>query len=322
MSYQIEKYRDLCRKEASIPIFSQDWWLDVTAGHGNWDVSIVERDGEIIAAMPFMYTITKKFILITQPPLTQSLGPWLGALSAKYAKRLGQEKDLFNELIAGLPLFDHFSQNWHFKYTNWLPFFWKGFQQTTKYTYVLPDLSDREKLWSGLQENIRTDIRKAQIKFNLKIRSDLTLDHFIALHRLTFERQNIKLPVSLDLIRQLDQACLQKGARKIFIAEDALGKHHAGVYIVWDSNSAYYLMGGGDPALRNSGATSLCLWSAVQFSSTVTKSFNFEGSMIESIERFFRGFGPLQKPYFSISKTPSRILRIRAKLSELLLCFK
>ena len=61
MSSQIEKYRVLCREEPSIPIFSRDWWLDVTAGPGNWDVSIVERDGKIVAAMPFMHIKIKNF---------------------------------------------------------------------------------------------------------------------------------------------------------------------------------------------------------------------------------------------------------------------
>ena len=65
---------------------------------------------------------------------------------------------------------------------------------------------------------------------------------------------------------------------------------------------AYYLQGGNHPDLRNSGAASLVMWEAIQFASTVTQQFNFAGSMIPSIERFFRGFGATQVPYFSIYK--------------------
>jgi hypothetical protein len=85
---------------------------------------------------------------------------------------------------------------------------------------------------------------------------------------------------------------------------------HAGIYVVWDEQSAYYLMGGGDPELRSSGATSLCMWEAIKFVSTKTKSFDFEGSMIERVERFFRAFGAIQTPYFSITKTDSRVFKI------------
>lgn len=55
--------------------------------------------------------------------------------------------------------------------------------------------------------------------------------------------------------------------------------------------------------LRNSGATSLLMWEAIKFASTVSKKFDLEGSMLEPVERFFRGFGTVQKPYFTISKT-------------------
>ncbi|KZZ15518.1 hypothetical protein A3751_17170 [Oleiphilus sp. HI0080] len=56
------------------------------------------------------------------------------------------------------------------------------------------------------------------------------------------------------------------------------------------------------------------MWEAIKFASTVTKRFDFEGSMIEPIERFFRGFGAMQKPYFQISHTPNRWLRLAKAL--------
>ena len=75
----------------------------------------------------------------------------------------------------------------------------------------------------------------------------------------------------------------RKECRKIFIAVDKNGIAHAGAYIVWDENSAYYLLAGSDPKFRNSGAMSFCLWEAIKFSSNVTKEFNFEGSMINQL---------------------------------------
>ena len=37
--------------------------------------------------------------------------------------------------------------------------------------------------------------------------------------------------------------------------------------------------------------------------SKVTQRFDFAGSMIKSVERFLRGFGATQVPYFAITKT-------------------
>ena len=304
-------YRHLCTNESSIPIFSRDWWLDALCGADNWDVSLVEQKGTVMAAMPYFIKHRAFFTLLGQPPLTQTLGPWLRPSNKKYARRLAQEKRILQDLIGQLPPFDYFNQNWHFSQTNWLPFFWNGFSQTTRYTYILPDLTDEKKLWSDLLENIRREIRKALNRFKLRIRDDLDMDSFLALNRLTFSRQGKKLPYSEELVRQLDTACIQHGCRKIFIAEDDKGNHHAGVYIIWDENSAYYLMGGADPELRNSGATSLCMWHAIRHASSVTRRFDFEGSIIEPVERFFRAFGAVQTPYFNITKTNLRLLRLR-----------
>lgn len=307
MDAKQQTYRKLCESEPSIPIFSQAWWLDATAGEQAWSAALVERGGRVVAALPYANRYLHGFVVCMQPRLTQKLGPWFAPMEGKAATILGQQKELMDELIDQLPRFDHFQQDWHYTNTNWLPFFWRGYKQTTRYTYVLPDLRCQTVLWDGLQSNIRKEIRKASDRFKLRVRDDLGIDAFLPLNRLVFDRQGRKFPYSEDYAKQIDAACQARGARRILIAEDDEGRHHAGIYMVWDECSAYYLMGGGDPKLRNSGATSLCMWEAIKFASSVTKTFDFEGSMLESVERFFRAFGAEQKPYFSVYKTPSKI---------------
>lgn len=304
-----DRYRKLCEEEATIPIFSRDWWLDLVCGDA-WDVCLVEKSDQILAAMPYCLKKQYGFTLLTQPKLTQTLGPWLRPSGAKYSNRLGQEKDLLTGLIDQLPYFDYFHQNWHHANSNWLPFYWKGFNQTTRYTYRLPNLNNLDLIWSGFRENIRGDIRKASNRFNLSVRTDLTIEDFLALNIQTFSRQGLGAPYSPAFVRLLDRVCSDHHVREIFIAEDELGQRHAGVYIIWDEQSAYYLMGGGNPSLRSSGAASLCMWEAIKFAATKTNSFDFEGSMIEPIERFFRAFGAVQTPYFAVSKTQSRIIEV------------
>lgn len=301
-------YRQLCNSEPTIPIFSRDWWLDAVCGK-DWDVCLVEKGGKVVATMPYHFRANRLGMkVICQPQETQTLGPWLRSSDAKNANRLGHEKDLLTKLIDQLPEFSQFHQNWNHANTNWLPFYWRGFEQTTRYTYRLPDLSDLDRVWAGFRENIRGDIRKAAGRFNLVVQSNLSIEDFLKLNSKTFERQAMALPYTETFLKRLDDACLEHEARAIFIAVDPEGRHHAGAYIVWDSESAYYLMGGGDSELRSSGATSLCMWAAIQHAATVTKCFDFEGSMIEPVERFFRAFGAVQTPYFSISKTQSRII--------------
>lgn len=317
MTTNLNKYRIFCALEPSIPLFSQAWWLDVTAGDGHWDVALVEVGGEIVASMPYVKRARYGLTILSQPAMTQSLGPWVRDKGGKSATKLAREKELMEALIAQLPRFHHYSQNWSWRNTNWLPFYWAGFQQTTRYTYILQNLSDQEVLWKGLRENIRTDIRKASSRFNLRVRHDLSIGDFLPLNAMTFGRQRLAVPYAEQFLRNLDDACKENDCRRILIAEDQQGRRHAGVYIAWDTESAYYLMGGGDPELRNSGATSLCMWEAIKFAAGVTRRFDFEGSMLEPVERFFRAFGAAQTPYFSISKTPSRLLRAVHSLREL-----
>ncbi len=289
-------------------IFSQPWWLEAVAP-GAWGEVTVEKGGGLFARLPYTIKKHRGLTLLTMPPLTQTLGPWLRPYPGKYTNQLSEERELMSALIRQLPEFDFFRQNFHYAVTNWLPFHWHGFDQTTRYTYVIEQLNDVDAVWKETRQNIRTDVRKAE--GILRIRDDLGLEAFLDLNEMTFKRQGLSLPYSHELAARVDEACKARGCRKIFFAEDVEGRLHAAVYIVWDEESAYYLMGGSDPRLRNSGATSLAMWEAIQFAASVTQSFDFEGSMIEPVERFFRAFGAKQKRYFQVSKINSLLLKMR-----------
>jgi hypothetical protein len=308
-------YRELCAQEPTIPLFARDWWLDAAAGEANWDVAVVQGGSEIVAAMPYMLKKRFGFTVVGQPTLTPSLGPWMRSHTGKDV--IGQQKKLQEELLNQLPRFDYFLQSWHRNQTNWAPFYWGGFTQTTRYTYVLHDLSDEKKLWDGLHGNIRREIKKASERFALRVRDIDNIDTFLSLNRKVYERQGVSRNFSDALVKRIDRACAARNCRKILVAEDEAGLAHSGVYLVWDEHSAYYLMGGSDPKLRTSGAASLCMWEAVRHAASVTRQFDFEGSMIEPIERFFREFGAAQVPFFHLTKTPSRLLRTWQFLADL-----
>lgn len=313
-----KRYRQFCQSERSIPIFSRDWWLDAACGEENWDVCCVERGNEIVASMPYCINVRYGLTFLHHPPLTQILGPWLQKTNAQSGTVLAREKELMQMLIDQLPRFASFSQSWHHSCKNWLPFFWNGFSQTTRYTYILPDLSEIDAIWNGMLGNVRRDIRKARDRYNLVVRDDLPFDRFLALNELTFRRQGLKRPYSEDLALRLFEASSARRCCRSFIAVDEAERAHAGAFIVWDENSAYYLLGGADPDLRNSGAGSLCLWEAIQYASTVTRAFDFEGSMIEPIEKAFRAFGATQTPFFRVTKTDSRFLMLHRMIRSFL----
>ena len=311
-----QNYRDFCNNESSIPIFSRDWWLDAVCGKDGWNVALIENNNhQIVASLPFRIKKKRGFTYLTMPRLTQTLGPWISSIETNYANKSASEKKVMNGLLKQLPAHDLFLQNFHHSITNWLPFYWQDYSQTTRYTYVIPDLSNLDLIWSGFRGKIRTDIRKA--KKNIQVCNDLGLDTFYRLNAMTFERQGAKIPYNFDYVERIDKAAAARNARRIIFAKDKKGRIHAATYIIWDQNSSYYLMGGANPELRNSGAQSLLTWEAIRFSSTVTKQFDFEGSMIESVERSFRAFGARQIPYFQIKKVNSRLLKLIVAISTL-----
>lgn len=288
-------------------VFFQPWWLQgVSPDH--WDVAVVERGGEVAAVLPYVYKVRLgRYRLIELPYLTFYLGPWLRENHAKYVNKLSEEKDLMTELIEKIPQFASFKQWFHPSVTNWLPFYWKGFKQTTRYTYLIEDTRNLNEIWSGTRENIKTDVRKAQKQ--LEVIEDPNVEQFLEQQKTTFARQGKPLPYPEEVFRRLDSACASRGARKILIAQDSQKNIHASVYLVWDSTTVYSLLRGSDPVLRNSGATSLLIWKAIEFASSETKRFDFAGSWIESIERFVRAFGAKQTPFFEVSKMNSKIVR-------------
>src|SRR5438552_2097817 len=79
---------------------------------------------------------------------------------------------LATELIDQLGEPATFHQNFHENFSDWLPFCWRGFTQTTRYTYVLQDISNPATLWNNLRSNCRRDLRLAK-KNGITIKKDM-----------------------------------------------------------------------------------------------------------------------------------------------------
>jgi hypothetical protein len=302
---KVEEYNDFVASSPQGTLFCTTWWLDAVAP-GQYEVLSVKKGGTIHAAWPIvLFRRSVRGGFIGMPPLT----PWLGILyrppaSPKLTTRLSNEKELAVALIEKVPAFGSLAVNFHRSFDYWLPLYWQSFEQMTRYTYVLLDLSDLDVIWDGMRSNIRREIRKAR-KEDVGVTDITDIDSFLEIHKMTFERRGMKLPYDEEIVHRIDIACRAHNCRKMLAARGSEGDIHAVAYIVWDDKSAYYLMGGGDPDKRTSGATSLLMWEAIQFAATVTQAFDFEGSMIESVERFFRAFGATPCPYYAISKVNS-----------------
>ncbi len=306
-----ERYRVFSEKERDLPIYSKACWLDAVCGEEHWDVILIENANEIIASMP--YQIKKRFgcfTIISMPQLTQTMGPYIKyPPHQRYEKRLSYEKKIMNQMIKALPKFDKFTQTFHHSITNWLPFYWAGFEQSTKYTYIISKDQTLDDIFSAFSHANRSQIRKAEKHIQI-IESD-DLNKLYKYDEMTFERQGLPIAYSYEYLKNIDDSFKKSHNKKTLFAIDNEGQIHTAIYLIWDERSVFFIISGSDPALRNGGAHNLLVWKAIQFAHKNNLDFDFEGSMIHGIERFIRGFGAIQKPYFEITKTNSLILQFR-----------
>jgi hypothetical protein len=312
-----EEYRKICDKNPEIPVFSQAWWLDVATDHEEWDVVIVKNNETILGTMPYIYRKKYFFTELTIPLLSQNLGPYIFyPKNQTYIKRLHFEKKVMISLINGLPEYDFFYQNFHYSLKNWLPFYWKDFQQTTRYTYVLEDLTDLDKVFNKFSLAKRQNIKKARKLVQVKY--DLPSREFFNFHDKVLKSQDKKITYSYKTFKKRYEEGYKRNQAKSFYAVDKENNIHAALFIIWDMQSAYALIGPIDPKYKSSGAFTLLIWEAICFAATVSTKFDFEGSMIENVENSYNQFGGIQRQYFSIKKYNSILLKLKNCFNEII----
>lgn len=297
-----EKYQKFCEMNKDIPIFSCWWWMEVVT-NGAWDVLLYEKNNEVVGSLVYYRTKTEKGIVIQRPVLTQNNGIYIKyPKNIKAAQKAAMYEEIVNALLDGLEQLniDYYEQNYHYSITNWLPMFWRGYHEITRYTYVIEDTSDMKKVESEFGASVRSSLKRAEKR--VQIQDDITQEEFYKINEKTFSRQNYKIPFSFELFKKLDDVLVERNCRKMYYAKDVQGNIHGVAYYVWDNTSVYYLLSGADPQFRSSQGQTLLVYKGIQLAHELGKKFDFEGSVLPHVEPFVRRFGGIQKPYFRITK--------------------
>jgi hypothetical protein len=281
-------------------VFCRSWWLRAVC-QDRFQICALRKGGRLVAGIPLPFHRKAGVTSITMPALTQTLGPiLLPSSKTTYEGRLSDEMELLEELVAAVPKSHIFSMHFHYNLTNWLPFCWAGYQQTTRYTYIIPDLTDLNAVFSSFAHSKRANIRKAEGL--VTVHTDLAPRDFYENHKMTLRKQGEAISYSYDFFKRIHDAACERSGCKTFYALDKNDNIHAAVFIIFDCKSAYYLISSIDPDYRDSGSATLLLRGAMAYVSQYTNRFDFEGSMIEGVENSFRKFGGFQTPYFRIFK--------------------
>lgn len=278
------------KTEYANSVFEQPWFLDVVCD-GQWKEMKIEDNGKIVARWAIAYNGKKIFM----PEMTQTLGFWIDP-ELKESRR----RSIILELIQKLPNHRSFCVMLHPENDDFLPFIWNGYHVKPRVTYRFDDLTDPEAIEKGYSRGLKSNIHQA--KKVVTIIEEDNVERLYALLESTFRAQKRSYPTPKKEIQKLFEAGLENNACKILTAIDENGNAHASSLFLYDEKTCYYLLSGADRKYQASRAPALILDTAIQFASKVSAGFDFEGSMIQGIENFFRRFGAKRTVYYEISK--------------------
>jgi lipid II:glycine glycyltransferase (peptidoglycan interpeptide bridge formation enzyme) len=178
------------------------------------------------------------------------------------------------------------------------PFIWKGLTVKVKYTYHIDLSLSEEQLLGNLSSEKRKSLNKAKKdELDTELVSDKKLVKEVILK--TFARKEIKKNIHYFDKILFDFANVSNSFS--YVSKTA-GNAIAATFCVHDKTTAYYLFGGYDSESRHHGAGVACMWNSILHAKSLgLKTFDFEGSMIPEVERYFREFGGKLIPYYEIS---------------------
>ena len=291
----------LIQTEYANSVFEQPWWLDIVA-KDSWGECFVEEKEKIIARLPYVNIKG----CISNPRLNQTLGIWMDDSLKKFERgnsQLYKQKEIIKQLLQQLPKHKKISITLDSSVEYILPFRWNGFRIEPTFSYRLSCLGGfdeiKKKFGKTVQKNVNAATKKVTIETNAK-----DIETFLTLLDMSFARQNRKMPINADLIRNAVQKAIECEQGRLMLAVDEQGKAHSGAFFLYDKKVCYYLLGGQDPEYKSDGSQNLLLYKGIEFATTVSEYFDFEGSMVEGIENFFRQFGGIQVINYHVAKQP------------------
>jgi hypothetical protein len=189
------------------------------------------------------------------------------------------------------------------------PFIWKKFKVIPNYTYRHNLECSLDEIFSSFSPEKRSEIRKVQ-KDGIEVVQQFDYSIILKLVQDTFFGNSIRF--SSEVLGKIFQEFANETNSFSYISRDG-DRILSYTFCLFDSKTAYYIFGGNPVGERHPGAGSATLWESIKKSKELGLSFfDFEGSMIPDVEKYFRGFGGALTPYFTVNKA-NIILEIALK---------
>ncbi len=281
-------------------VFHRNAWTE-QFGRGLLRLGIYEEGGELIGGLCVFVQRRLGLPICRNAPFTPDCGPFLMVKAQNPVAVLETRRDalaafvnwLRQERLALVLL--TFAQS----LGDVLPFCWAGYRASPTYTYLLNLDQPIEALLANMASVRRRNIQKAR-KDGIQVRPAQDLQVVQELVEGTFRRQ----------AKRLELGALGSIIHRFAHAENSYGfvayKGELAVacsFVVHDRQTAFYLLGGYAEDGKHHGAGALAMWESITRAKDLgLRTFDFEGSIIPAIERYFRGFGGQLTLHFTVSR--------------------
>lgn len=164
----------------------------------------------------------------------------------------------------------------------------------TRRNLVLDLRPSADQLAAGFHENTRRNIKKAH-------KQSLTVDGSSDWQQAWdfFTRHSVTPPGTQE--KRQCEALLRKmehlGQLETYVVKDNNGQMLSVCIFCWQGSRAYYLIPATDSSFRSSGASPLLIDAFIARHAGKPVLLDFEGSDVESVARFYEGFGAIDRPY-------------------------
>jgi hypothetical protein len=183
--------------------------------------------------------------------------------------------------------------------TQW--FSWAGFKVAPFFTYVIALAPPFEQILGEMDSRKRSTLVKADKE---GLECELTFDYGVVKDLVLKTPSTRERTLDVDLLDRMLFEFADKENSFAYVAYHR-GAPSATVLCVYDGTTAYHLLAGTDPANRHNLAGTLALLHCIRRSKdTGLRAFDFEGSSLPDIERYFRDFGGVLTPYYSVHRAP------------------
>lgn len=301
---RIEKANDLKQYQSLADqfgcVFNSSEWISIFNDQLLM-MGVFNKDNKLIAAFLLYKTSMMGMPYITSPPYS----PHNGFIVENRATNKSNQATYLKNIIETIA--DYFQKRkdaiFMTAFPYWLidtqPFFWKNFKVIPNYTYRIDLALSVDQLSKNLTPDKRTSLKKVE-KDGIRIEKCTDYSIVKELVLKSFSRKEKSLDTTL-----LDKIVVDFANSDNSFAFVAYNKQEpiAVTFCVFDNQTAYYLLGGYDAQNKHQGAGIATTWSAIIYAREMgLKVFDFEGSMIPEVEKYFRKFGGELTPYYTINK--------------------